>query len=583
MEEKNLNEEKVASLSEFLSLIKRTNLNRGLFIFAVILTLFGTVGGLIVPLLTQSFIDGFNTEMITTPILVAIILVFLGSAIIDGFAYYLLGRVGQTVIQGLREVIWDKFLKLPVSYFDQTKSGESVSRIVSDTSIIKDLITSHFPNLISGLLTIVGSIVILFVLDWKMTLIMFIALPLGIAVVLPLGRRMGKVSKRLQDETATFTGNTQETLSEIRLMKSYTGEKYERQQGRKGIKELYKYGMKEVKIQALISPIMSTIMMTVIIVVIGYGGLRVADGTLTIGTMVAFLLLLFQVMMPMTMFAMFFTEYNKALGATDRIIGILKLDDEVTTEVVPEISFNTIQFHNVDFSYVEGTPVLHDVNITLNKNEKCAFVGPSGSGKSTIFALIERYYELDDGKITIDGVDVRDIPISMLRGNVGYVAQESAIISGTILDNITYGLDKDSYTMDDVNYAIERSYAKSFIDALEDGVHTEVGERGVKLSGGQRQRIGIARAFLKDPKILMLDEATASLDSQSERFVQEALDQLMQNRTVLIIAHRLSTVVNSDILYFLENGKITGRGTHQELMENHEMYRTFTEQQFGES
>ena len=583
MSKKQRNTEKVASFSEFMNLIKSTNLNKRLFVLAIVLTLFGTVGGLIVPLLTQSFIDGFNTAMVTTPILILLIGVFLLSAIINGFSFYALGKVGQSVIQGLREIIWDKFLILPVSYFDQTKSGESVSRIVNDTSIIKDLITRHFPNLISGILTVFGAIGILLFLDWKMTLIMFVALPLGILIIIPLGRMMGRVSRQLQDETAVFTGNVQETLSEIRLVKSYTGEVYERKKGRKGISELFKYGMKEAKIQAFLSPIMSTVMMLVIIAVIGYGGLRVAEGTLTIGTMVAFLLLLFQVMMPMTMFAMFFTEYNKALGATDRIINILKLTPEATSKDQVDIPFRKIEFHDVDFEYIEGTPVLQSINLTLNHNEKCAFVGPSGSGKSTVFALIERYYEVTSGRITIDGIDIRDIPITTLRGNLGYVAQESAIISGTILDNITYGLEPETFTMEEVYDAIEKSYAKEFIDALEDGVNTEVGERGVKLSGGQRQRIGIARAFLKNPKILMLDEATASLDSQSERYVQEALDALMENRTVLIIAHRLSTVVNSDILYFLDNGRITGRGTHQELMENHDLYRSFTEQQFGES
>ncbi len=583
MSEKQKDTQKVASFNAFMRLLKRTNLNRKLFILAIALRLLGTVGGLIVPLLTQSFIDGFNTDVITTPILILLISIFLLSAVINGFSFYVLGKVGQTVIQGLREIIWDKFLVLPVSYFDQTKSGESVSRIVNDTSIIKDLITRHFPNLISGVLTVLGAIVILLYLDWKMTLIMFVALPLGILIVIPLGRRMGRVSRRLQDETASFTGNVQETLSEIRLVKSYTGEVYERKKGRKGIEELFRYGMKEAKIQAFLSPIMSTVMMLVIIGVIGYGGLRVAEGTLTIGTMVAFLLLLFQVMMPMTMFAMFFTEYNKALGATDRIISILKLTPEYTAEEAADIPFRKIEFHDVDFEYVEGTPVLESVNLTLNHNEKCAFVGPSGSGKSTIFALIARYYEVTNGKITIDGVDIRDIPITTLRGNVGYVAQESALISGTILENVTYGLEPGTFTMDEVYDALEKSYAKEFIEALEEGVNTQVGERGVKLSGGQRQRIGIARAFLKDPKILMLDEATASLDSQSEHYVQQALDELMENRTVLIIAHRLSTVVNSDILYFLDNGQITGRGTHQELMSKHTLYRNFTEQQFGES
>lgn len=577
-------QEKSASFTDFMQLLRRTRLNRGLFIFAIVLTLFGTIGSLIVPLLTQRFIDGFDTDMFSSGIIVLIISVFLLSAILDGVSYYILARVGQTVISRLREIVWDKFLMLPVSYFDRTKSGESVSRVVNDTAIIKDLITSHFPQLIGGIMSVAGSVVILFVLDWRMSLIMFISVPVSILVIMPLGRKMSRISRALQDETAKFTGSVQETLSEIRLMKSFNGEAYERQKGRSGIRRLYNYGMREAKINAFLSPIMGTVMMFVIILIIGYGGLRVAEGTLSVGTMVAFLLYLFQIIMPMTMFAMFFTEYNKALGATDRIIGILDRDEEVdAAEMAAEekLQFRTLEFKDVHFGYGEDTPVLHGIDFRAEHNRKVAFVGPSGGGKSTIFALIERYYDVLSGAIEIDGMDIRGIPLGSLRSNIGYVAQESAIISGTILENITYGLEASDYTREDVESAVAKSYAKEFIDALEDGLDTEVGERGVKLSGGQRQRIGIARAFLKNPKLLMLDEATASLDSRSERYVQEALDELMEGRTVLVIAHRLSTVVNSDKIFFIDNGYLTGSGTHRELMETHEMYRIFTEQQFG--
>ncbi len=573
-----------ATFAEFMRLIRRTRLNKGLFIFAIVLTLFGTIGSLIVPLLTQSFIDGFNTDMFSAGIIALIISVFLLSAVLDGISYYILARIGQTIISRMRKIVWDKFLKLPVSYFDQTKSGESVSRVVNDTAIIKNLITSHFPQLIGGIMSVVGSVVILFVLDWRMSLIMFISVPISIVVILPLGRKMSRISKRLQDETAEFTGSVQETLSEIRLMKSFNGETYERRKGYSGIAELYKYGMKEAKINAFLSPIMGTVMMFVIILIIGYGGLRVAEGTLSIGTMVAFLLYLFQIIMPMTMFAMFFTEYNKALGATDRIIGILDREEEVDVKEMPaeeKLEFDSLEFKDVHFGYGRDTFVLQGINFMAGHNQKIAFVGPSGSGKSTVFALIERYYDVNAGVIEIDGMDIRDIPLETLRKNIGYVAQESSVISGTILENITYGLSEDAYTREEVEWAVERSYAKEFIDELEEGLDTQVGERGVKLSGGQRQRIGIARAFLKNPKLLMLDEATASLDSRSERYVQEALDELMEGRTVLVIAHRLSTVVNSDNIFFIDNGYLTGSGTHQELMTTHEMYRIFTEQQFG--
>ncbi|MCC4723401.1 ABC transporter ATP-binding protein [Salinicoccus sp. RF5] len=572
-----------ASFNDFMGLLKRTELNRGLFATGIILTLVGTIGSLIVPLLTQSFIDGYSPEVFSTGLIALIIMVFVLSAVLDGIAYYILAKIGQTIILKLRENVWDKFLRLPIGYFDQTKSGESVSRVVNDTAIIKDLITRHFPQLISGIVSVIGAVVILFILDWRMSLIMFIAVPVSIVIILPLGRRMSRISRALQDETAAFTGLIQETLSEMRLVKSFNGEAFERQKGRQGIRTLYGYGMKEAAINAFLSPIMSTVMMFVIILIIAYGGLRVSEGTLTIGTMVAFLLYLFQIIMPMTMFAMFFTEYNKALGATERLILILGKEEEQggATAFDQPLDFNVLEFEDVSFGYDPENKVLHHVDFTARNSEKVAFVGPSGSGKSTIFALIERYYDIDAGRIMVDGIDIRDIPLSLLRRHIGYVAQESAIISGTIRDNITYGLTSDEYTEADVELAVRRSYSHEFIGALEEGLDTEVGERGIKLSGGQRQRIGIARAFLKNPKLLMLDEATASLDSRSERFVQEALDDLMEGRTVLVIAHRLSTVINSDRIFFLDNGHITGEGTHQELMADHAMYRIFTEQQFG--
>jgi ATP-binding cassette subfamily B protein AbcA/BmrA len=576
------NKKPEATFKDFMSLLDSTRVNKGIFITGIVLSFFGTVGSLIVPLLTQSFIDGFNTEMFTAGLAAAIIALFLVSAVLDGISYYVLAKVGQTIIQRLREMVWDKFLKLPVKYYDATKSGESVSRLVNDTAIIKNLITSHFPQVINGTLSIIGAVIILFILDWRMSLIMFISVPLSLLVILPLGRRMGRISKQLQDETAAFTGTSQETLGEIRLMKSFNGEAYERKTGRRGIKTLYRYGMKEAFINALLSPIMSTVMMFVIILIIAYGGLRVADGTMSIGTMVAFLLYLFQIIMPMTMFAMFFTEFNKALGATERIIGILKMEDEpdAGTLTQKDITFNSIAFDDVSFGYIAGAPVLENISFRAEPDQKVAFVGPSGSGKSTIFSLIERYYEIDGGRILIDGEDIRNIPVYELRKNIGYVAQESAIVSGTIRENITYGLREGEYSEEDIERAVKSSYASEFIAELEDGIDTEVGERGIKLSGGQRQRIGIARAFLKDPEILMLDEATASLDSHSERFVQEALDELMKGRTVLVIAHRLSTIVNSDNIFFIENGRLTGSGTHTELMRTHSMYKTFTDQQF---
>ncbi|WP_414044300.1 ABC transporter ATP-binding protein [Macrococcus animalis] len=570
-----------ATFKDFISLIKQSNIRTGLFVFGISLTLLGTIASLIVPMLTQNFIDGFDASKITPMMVILIISVFLLSAVFNGVSYYVLSNVGQSVIKGLRNLVWEKFLKLPVQYFDMTKSGESVSRIINDTAVLKDLITSHFPSVISGLMSVLGSVVILFILDWKMAIIMFIAVPLSISIMIPLGRRMSKISRSLQKETAEFSGSLQETLSEIRLMKSFNGENFEKVKGQRGIHKLYEYGMKEAKVNAFLSPLMSTVMMFVIILIIGYGGIRVANDTLTIGKLVAFLLYLFQIIMPMTTFGLFFNEYNKALGATERIIDILKMEKEPDYALEQQnIQFNHLRFNHVDFSYDGETNVLENISFDAPNNQTIAFVGPSGSGKSTIFSLIERFYEVSNGAIEIDGVDIRDIPLKVLRENIGYVAQESAITSGTIRDNILYG-SEDNYSEADIERAITQSYAKEFIETLENGLDTEVGERGIKLSGGQKQRIGIARAFLRNPKLLMLDEATASLDARSEKYVQVALNELMSGRTVLVIAHRLSTIINSDNIIFIESGKLTGSGRHEQLIRTHDMYRAFTEQQFN--
>ena len=379
----------------------------------------------------------------------------------------------------------------------------------------------------------------------------------------------------------TFSGGIQQTISEVRLMKSSTAETEEEKKGLAGIKNLYRYGLKEAKIFALIGPSIYTIMMLVIVAIIGYGGIRVAEGSMSTGSLVAFLLYLFQIIYPITSFAMFFTELQKAKGATERIIEILEIPEEPGQEGIDkDIANESVHVKNVSFAYEEGEPILKNVTFDARPGEMVAFAGPSGGGKTTLFSLLERYHEPTTGEILIG-----DTPIHMLsnvswRSQIGYVSQESAMMAGTIRDNLTYGLSNaESITDEQLWKVAEMAYADTFIKTFANGLDTEVGERGVKLSGGQRQRINIARAFLRDPKILMLDEATASLDSQSEHAVQEALTRLMEGRTTFVIAHRLSTIVDADKIIFIEKGEVTGSGTHQELIDNHELYRKFAQQQ----
>ncbi|UTR12787.1 ABC transporter ATP-binding protein/permease [Evansella sp. LMS18] len=569
------------TLKPFFDLILSAGIPRLALTVGLAGSLVTTIVGLTIPLLTRELVDGFSIESLNTFLIAALGIVFILQAVTDGISTYALAYTGQKIVAGLREKMWFKLLRLPVKYYDKNRSGETVSRVVNDTGIVRDLISSHFPRFITGIITILGAVTILLIMDWRMTLLMFISVPITVAVMMPLGRKMAKISRGLQDETAKFTGSVQQTLSEIRLMKASNAEDMEEKKGSEGIEKLFSFGLKEGRIFALISPLMYLVVMVVIVAIIGYGGIRVAEGTMTTGSLVAFLLYLFQIIFPITSFAMFFTQLQKAQGATERIISIMNVEEESWEEGKDlDISGRTIHVKNVSFSYSKEEPVLRNVSFDVEPGTMVAFAGPSGGGKTTLFGLLERFYEPTSGEIAIGSAPVTDLSINSWRKQIGYVSQDSPMMAGTIRENLCYGLENQEGITDERLWEVARmAYAEQFISEFPNGLDTEVGERGVKLSGGQRQRIAIARAFLRDPKILMMDEATASLDSQSEGIVQQALTRLMEGRTTFVIAHRLSTIVNADKIVFIEKGKVTGIGSHKELVASHELYREFAEQQ----
>lgn len=568
-------------LKPFFSLILSTNIPRAAFIIGLAASILTTIAGLIVPLLTKQLVDGFSVSSLSFSLAAAIGAAFIIQAIVSGLSTYLLSAVGQKMVASLREQMWRKLIRLPVPFFDQTASGQTVSRVVNDTSVVKELVSNYFPQFVTGIISIVGAVAILLVMDWRMTLVMLLSVPVTMLIMIPLGRRMAKISRGLQDETAAFTGDVQQTLSEIRLMKASNAEQLEEKQGFNGIERLLQYGLKEARIFALISPLMYLIVMAVIVMIITYGGMRVASGAMTTGALVAFLLYLFQIIMPITSFAMFFTQLQKAKGATERIIEILNQPPEETRKgIVLDIANKSVRFVHVSFSYDEEEPVLKDISLEARPGEMVAFAGPSGGGKTTMFGLLERFYEPTEGEIYIGNIPIRDLSMESWRSQIGYVSQDSPMMAGTIRDNLCYGLENAEAISDDQLWKVaEMAYADQFIKEFPQGLKTEIGERGVRLSGGQRQRIAIARAFLRDPEILMMDEATASLDSQSEGIVQQALTRLMEGRTTFVIAHRLSTIVEADRIFFIEKGELTGSGTHEELIQSHELYRQFAEQQ----
>ncbi|MEO4052702.1 ABC transporter ATP-binding protein [Solibacillus sp. CAU 1738] len=571
-------DKKQKGFSQFLKLIVETKPSKIMICIALLLSLTTTGVGLLVPLFTSNLVNDFSISSLNSANISILVIAILAQALASGVSIYLLNRIGQYVVASIREKLWKKLLVLPVSYFDEHPSGETVSRMTNDTSVVKELISEHLANFISGTISIIGSIIVLFVLDWKMTSMIFIAFPIAALILIPLGKTMYKISKGLQDETATFTAVLQQVLSEIRLMKSSNAEKIEYQNGKQRITNLFHFGLREAKVQSVLGPIISLVMMTLLVLLLGYGGMRVSTGALTTGALVAFIMYLFQIIMPMAQMATFFTHFQKATGATERIITILEADEEKDAADEVQNMNEIIKVEHVNYSYNNKEQILKDITFNVEPGKVTAIVGPSGSGKTTLFSLFERFYTPNDGMISIGGKSIEEFSLQSWRSQIGYVSQESPIVSGTIRDNITYGLNRAVSDKELITVA-KMAYADQFIADLPNGYNTEVGERGMKLSGGQRQRIAIARAFLRNPKILMLDEATSSLDSKSEKVVQQALNDLMKGRTTIVIAHRLSTIIDSDQIIFLEKGSITGIGRHSELYHSHALYREFTDQQ----
>ena len=579
--EETIKEEKKSNykLKDFLRLIMSVNPKKSLFAIGLFLSLLTSGASLIVPQLTKGLIDTSKLAQIDKRMLIVLVLAFVAQLAFGAIGSFLLRYVGESAVKTLREKLWSHLLQMPVGYYDDHKSGESSSRLVNDTTVIKDLVATQFPNFITGAIQLVGSMIILFVMDWKMAAMMFLAVPIMALIMMPIGRIMSRLGRQLQAATADFNAEASEKLSEIRLIKSSNGEEFEKNSGGSFINKIFNLGIKDAKVEAMLQPIITTVMLGLFVGILGYGAVRVQAGTLTSGQLVAFLLYLFNIMMPAASFAMFFSQVQKTMGATERIEQILKTELEpIEIGKAVDVAGKTIKAENLSFHYVAHRPILKNVSFEAKPNTVIAFAGPSGGGKSTIFALLERFYQPTGGTVKIGDERIDDLSLTNWRSQIGYVSQDSDVFAGSIRENLQYGLDR-TLTEKELWHGLELAYADQFVREFPDQLETELGERGVKLSGGQKQRIAIARAFLRDPKILMLDEATASLDSQSEEKVQRALDQLMEGRTTLVIAHRLSTIVDADHIYFIEKGEVTGHGTHSELIASHPLYAQYVQEQ----
>ncbi|MCD8819257.1 MULTISPECIES: ABC transporter ATP-binding protein [Mammaliicoccus] len=562
-----------------LYLLKKVDWPKKLVFTAMTLSILGSLSGLLVPLFTGKLVDTFNAESLDLRMVWLFIGVFLVNAVLSGIGTYLLSKIGEKTIYSIREKLWKHLINLKMSFFDKNESGQLMSRITDDTNVINLFISEKAPSVLPSLLTLIGSIVMLFILDWQMTLMTFLILPIFIGIMVPLGRKMGKISKDTQTEISRFSGILGRVLTEMKLVKVTASEEKELEKTKGTLLGIYDLGLKEAKIRAIISPLSGVIMTLTVAVILGFGGIRVSSGAITAGTLVAMIFYVVQLSAPILNFSMFLTDYKKAVGASERIYEIYQEEAEKRGDDhnQPITNHQDITFENVSFGY-EDNPVIKDLSLSIRSGEVTAFVGPSGSGKSTLFSLIERLYPIDHGQILYGNQPIDDISLKYWRQKIGYVMQSNAMMSGTIRDNLTYGVYSEVDEEKLVHYTkMARCY--DFIMAFPQGFDTEIGERGTKLSGGQRQRIDIARSFIKNPDILLLDEATANLDSESEFYIQQALNELMKDRTTIVIAHRLATIKKANQIVFLDKGEITGVGTHQELLASHDKYRHFVNTQ----
>ncbi|WMZ85920.1 ABC transporter ATP-binding protein [Staphylococcus pseudintermedius] len=560
-------------------LLKKISWPVGLIIVAVTIASIGSLTGLLVPLFTGQVVDKFTFESISPVFIIALVAVFLVNAVLSGFGYYLLNKIGEKIIYAIRSVLWEHIIHLKMPFFDKNESGQLMSRLTDDTKVINDFISQKLPGFFPAVITLIGSLIMLFVLDWQMTLLTFITIPIFILVIVPLGKIMQKISTNTQTEIANFSGLLGRVLTEMRLVKVANTEKLELDKAHSNLKTIYNLGLKQAKIAAVVQPISGIIMLITIGIILGFGGMRIASGAISAGTLVAMIFYVLNLSIPLINISTLVTDYKKAVGASQRIYEILHepLENIAAPNLQDEIPTGDLKFDHVYFGY-DDTPVLKDVSFNVLRGEVTAFVGPSGSGKSTLFSLIERMYEIDQGGIYYDGTSIDALSLTDWRRKIGYVMQSNAMMNGTIRDNILYGVDREVPEEELIHYA-KLANCHEFIMEFEQGYDTIVGERGLKLSGGQRQRIDIARSFVKNPDILLLDEATANLDSESERKIQEALDILMENRTTIVIAHRLSTIKKAGQIIFLDHGEVTGKGRHEELMQTHDMYQQFVETQ----
>ena len=573
---------RISALQRLFSLLRPYS---GRLVIAALLLLVTSGLGLIFPLVIGRFLNTILTNQSTSfldAVAAALFAVFILQAVLSSIQGYILTSVGERLSVDLRVQLFGRLQSLPMSFFDQRRTGELISRVTNDVTVLEGSLTSNVIPIVSQIVTLVGSVTIAAFLNWRLTLVVLLVTPPAGLIAALLGRRIRNTTRGVQEGLGEAGIVLEEALSAPRVVKAFARENYEMNRFSVRMRESLRQALRRAMAQSSLGPLIGLIGFSAIVIVLWYGGHEVIAHRLTIGDFVAYMFYLIAVVGPLIAITGIYSQLQTALAAADRVFGLI---DEPTEKASADTSLpdlppikGHISYYHVAFTYAYQPPtetsgttlipmqrtVLHDMSFEALSGQVVALVGPSGAGKTTTLNLLLRLYEIDSGVIRIDDTDIRTVNARSLREQMAIVPQEPVLFGGTIAENIRYGrLDASD---DEVHAAAAAANALTFIEALPDGFGSLVGERGTKLSAGQRQRIAIARALLRNPRILLLDEATASLDNESEALVQDALNRLMQGRTTVVVAHRLTTVERADLILVLNGGSIAERGTHTELM-----------------
>lgn len=493
---------------------------------------------------------------------------------------YLSAEVVQKIIFDLRTRLYTHIQSLSLDFFVRWHTGELISRLMTDIATLQTTLSQAFIVLVPHSILLLGLLIYIFWLNWRLSLLTLIALPLIVQVMRLFGQEIRLISEGIQQKTADLTTHLQETISQIKTVKSFTMEEKESEKFEKESEKALHLTMKAMQILATQNPVVALLQAIAVVAVVWYGGMEIINGGLTLPQLISFSTALAIMTDPGNTLSRAYTIIQQGMASTSRIFELLEIKasikDEEGAVPLPKIR-GEIEFKDLSFAY-ENEAVLENINLKISPNEKIALVGRTGSGKSTLTNLLLRFYDPTAGEILIDGYNIKKVSLSSLRWQMAIVPQEIVLFQGTIKDNIAYG--KPDASAEEIITAARLANASHFIEQLPEGYETRVGERGAKLSGGERQRIAIARAILRNPRLLILDEATSSLDAETETLIREALEKLMQGRTTLIIAHRLATIEKASRIIVLDDGKIVESGTHQQLLEKGGLYQHLHALQF---